>query len=152
MGKKNGNRSIIGVIIRVLVCKRCSFIDQGVLVALAIIDLLKPYFHIISGFCVRGRTRQRFKVVVGALIIHNVFVLSVQIALFTLQVIHVRYITHPEGTSRRRNLGRLALIFRDQCITRLLSIWGPHLATLQRRVESARRPRTNYRSVYRAAG
>lgn len=32
--------------------------------------------------------------------------------------------TPPDGTSSRRNLGQLALIFRDQCVTRLLSIWG----------------------------
>ena len=77
---------------------------------------------------------------------------GVQIILFTLQTIQVEYIAHPEGTSRRRNLGQLALIFWDQCITRLLSIWGPHLATLQSWVESAWRPCTNYWSVYRSAG
>lgn len=76
----------------------------------------------------------------------------VKIILFTLQTIRVKYIAHPEGTSRRRNMGQLALIFWDQCITRLLSIWGPCLAMLQSRVESAWRPCTNYWSVYCSAG
>lgn len=48
--REKWKRSIIGIIIQVLVCKRCSLIDWAVLVALTIIDLLKPYFLIISGF------------------------------------------------------------------------------------------------------
>lgn len=48
--EEKGKTSVIGIIIQVLVCKRCSLIDLAVLVALTIIDLLKPYFLIISGF------------------------------------------------------------------------------------------------------
>lgn len=48
--KQQGEReSIIGVIIQALVCKRCSAIDCVVFIALAIIDLLKPYFSLICG-------------------------------------------------------------------------------------------------------
>lgn len=35
---------------------------------------------------------------------------------------------HPDGTSSRRNMGQLALISRDQCVTGPLSMWGPGLA------------------------
>lgn len=49
-GEQIWTQSIIGVIIQALVCKRCRPIDLGVLVALAVIDLFKPYFLIICGF------------------------------------------------------------------------------------------------------
>lgn len=66
------------------------------------------------------------------LIIQDVFILKrtrVQIIVFTPQIICVRHIVHPDGTSSRRNMGQLALIFQDQCVTGPLSIWGLGLAS-----------------------
>ncbi len=48
--QRGGGESIISVIIQALVCKCCSTIDLVVFIALAIIDLLKPYFLLIGGF------------------------------------------------------------------------------------------------------
>lgn len=66
------------------------------------------------------------------LIIQDAFILKrarVQIIVFTPQIIRGRHIVRPDGTSSRRNMGQLALIFRDQCVAGPLSIWGPGLAS-----------------------
>lgn len=85
------------------------------------------------------------------LIIQDAFILKrarVQIIVFTPQIIRGRHIVRPDGTSSRRNMGQLALIFRDQCVAGPLSIWGPGLASGVGSVDS----RANYWSVYRSAG
>lgn len=48
--RRGGGESIIGVIIQALVCKRRSGIDCVVFIALAVIDLLKPYLLLICDF------------------------------------------------------------------------------------------------------
>lgn len=52
-GEQIWTQSIIGVIIQVLVCKRCRPIDWGVLAG-AVIDVFKPYLLIIGGFMFAG--------------------------------------------------------------------------------------------------
>lgn len=74
-GEQLWTQSIIGVIIRALVCKRYHPIDLGLLVALAIIDLSKPYFLIVGGF-LRSRPRGQRCFTGTLLIIHNVFILK----------------------------------------------------------------------------
>lgn len=95
-------RSIIGVIIQVLVCKRCSLIDWAVLVALNHYWLVKTIFsHHQCFYVLCTRVTIRFY---GALIIQHVFIWF-KIVLCTVLTIWAGYTPHPEGTSRCRNLG-----------------------------------------------
>lgn len=103
-GEQIWTQSIIGVIIQALVCKLCHPIDPSVLVALAVIDLFKPYFLIIGDFPFAA---SRATVLHGDVVNYSqripFKVQQVQTILFMQQIIHVEYTAH--------NLGQLALIF-----------------------------------------